>query len=351
MTTERTTEKRKRLTELSGAELEEMLGLIRGSDSVELKLTLPESGHRSAIDALRLDPLDAQIRQIFFFDTPDLQLQQAGLAVRARRVQGRSGDSVVKLRPIVPGDLPEDIRRSAAMNVEVDAMPGGYVCSASMKGKIPNEEVFEAVRGERPVRKVFSKEQRAFYAANAPEGLALDDLRILGPVFVLKLAVEPKKLGQEAGRRGVAAPRRVADPRAVDEVPACRGVPGGNGGARVPRGPWARSGGRSADEDEGDPRVLRRRAGRRGGFHAGLVGGLGETWLCRQAALCGRSAASSVAPIVRLTIGAPCVLAARAPIAPWRRATFRQALLAAFTTFSPNRPHLTAAGAATIPSR
>src|SRR6187397_2897101 len=62
---------KRRLTELSGAELEELLGLIKGSDSVELKLTVPETGHRSAINALRLDPLDAQIRQIFFFDTPD----------------------------------------------------------------------------------------------------------------------------------------------------------------------------------------------------------------------------------------------------------------------------------------
>ena len=188
------TETRKRLTELSSDELQELLGLVETADSVELKVTLPESEHRSAITALGLDPLQAQIRQVFFFDTPDLQLQQRGIAVRARRIQGRSGDSVVKLRPIVPNDLPEDIRRSASMNVEVDAMPGGYVCSASMKGKIPNEDVVEAVRGERPLRKVFSKEQRSFYAANAPEGLALDDLRILGPVFVLKLMFEPRKV-------------------------------------------------------------------------------------------------------------------------------------------------------------
>ena len=188
------TETIKRLTELSSEELAELLGLIEGADSVELKVTLPETEHRSAINVLGLDPLEAQIRQVFFFDTPDLQLQQSGIAVRARRVQGRSGDSVVKLRPVVPDDLPEDIRRSASMNVEVDAMPGGYVCSASMKGKIPNEEVVEAIRGNRPLRKVFSKEQRSFFAANAPEGVALDDLRILGPVFVLKLMLEPRKL-------------------------------------------------------------------------------------------------------------------------------------------------------------
>jgi hypothetical protein len=188
-----TTGTRKRLTELSGEELAELLGLIESSDSVELKVTLPESEHRSAVRALGLDPLEAQIRQIYFFDTPDLRLQQSGLAVRARRIQGRSGDSVVKLRPIVPNDLPEDVRRSAAMNVEVDAMPGGYVCSASMKGKVPNEDVVEAIRGDRPLRKVFSKEQRSFFAANAPEGLALDELRILGPVFVLKQVHQPQK--------------------------------------------------------------------------------------------------------------------------------------------------------------
>ena len=90
--------------------------MIETADSVELKVTLPESEHRSAVTALGLDPLQAQIRQVFFFDTPDLQLQQHGIAVRARRIQGRSGDSVVKLRPIVPNDLPEDIRRSASMN-------------------------------------------------------------------------------------------------------------------------------------------------------------------------------------------------------------------------------------------
>jgi hypothetical protein len=186
----------RRTNRLSDDDLARVLELARKSDSVELKLTVPLADRSRAAASLGVDPLDAQIRQVFFFDTPDLKLQEAGLAVRARRIQGRSGDSVVKLRPVVPDELSEDIRRSSAMNVEVDAMPGGYVCSASMKGKVANKDVFEAVRGKRAVRKVFSKEQRSFFEANAPEGLALDDLRILGPTFVLKLAVEPKKLGR-----------------------------------------------------------------------------------------------------------------------------------------------------------
>ena len=50
--------------------------------------------------------------------------------MRARRVQGREDDSVIKLRPVVPDELPEELRRSPSMVVELDAMPGGYVCSA-----------------------------------------------------------------------------------------------------------------------------------------------------------------------------------------------------------------------------
>jgi hypothetical protein len=187
---------KKRLSDLTGEKLNELLGLIGGADSVELKVTLPETDQRSAVQALQMDPLEAQIRQIFFFDTPDLQLQQGGVVVRARRVQGRRGDTVVKLRPIVPDDLPEDLRRSAGMNVEVDAMPGSYVCSASMKGKAPNEQVLDVARGARPLRKLLSKEQRSFFTAYAPDGLALEDLRILGPVFVLKLVLRPEPLGR-----------------------------------------------------------------------------------------------------------------------------------------------------------
>ena len=90
---------------LTDAQLEDMLALTSHADSVELKLTVPDSQRRSIVAALGMDPLDAQIRQVFFFDTPDLRLDKHGVVVRARRVQGRGDVTVVKLRPIVPGEL------------------------------------------------------------------------------------------------------------------------------------------------------------------------------------------------------------------------------------------------------
>ena len=178
--------------QLSDEQLRDMLSLAGASDSVELKLTIPESQQRSAVEALDMDPLQAQLRQVYFFDTPDLKLFEAGVVARARRVQKKGDDSVVKLRPVVPAELPGQFRESQNMVVEVDAMPGGYVCSASMKRALGMTEVREAAKRERKVRKLFSKEQRAFYTEHAPEGIEFDHLEILGPINVLKLKFAPR---------------------------------------------------------------------------------------------------------------------------------------------------------------
>jgi hypothetical protein len=181
---------------LTGEELSRLLVLLKGADSVELKLTVPESDQRSAVAALQMDPLEAQIRQAVFFDTPDLALDRSGVVVRARRVQGIGDDSVVKLRPVVPSELPPVVRKSSNFVVEVDAMPGGFVCSGSLKAKLGVSDVKQVLGGERPVRKLFTKEQRQFFAAYAPDGVVLDDLSVLGPINVLKLKFAPKGYGR-----------------------------------------------------------------------------------------------------------------------------------------------------------
>ncbi len=150
-------------------------------------MTVVPDEHRTTIARLAIDPVEAQPRQVFFFDTPDLRLNQAGVVVRARRIQGGRGDTVVKLRPVVPGDLPQELRKSPSFNVEVDVLPGLIgVCSASLKGRSSGDEIRDAVRGDLPLRKLFTKDQRAFYKEHAPADIDLDALQLLGPTFILK---------------------------------------------------------------------------------------------------------------------------------------------------------------------
>jgi hypothetical protein len=176
---------------LSTEQLTELLPLLGGADSVELKLSVPDASRRSAVAALQMDPLDAQIRQVVFFDTPDLTLDRHGVVVRARRVQRKAADSVVKLRPLVPDDVPEQTRSSPGFGIEVDAMPGGFVCSGSMKAQVDDAAVKDVLAGRRPIRKLLTKEQRRLFAAHAPDGVELDDLAVLGPINVLKLKFVP----------------------------------------------------------------------------------------------------------------------------------------------------------------
>jgi hypothetical protein len=177
---------------LSGEDIARIMQLGKGSNSIELKLSVPMNIQRATVKSIGLDPVEAQPRQAFYFDTPDLALNRAGVVVRARRIQGGRADTVVKLRPVEPSTLDPELHRSAAFKVEVDVMPGGYVCSASFKGVCTGKEVQEVADGSLPLSKVLSKEQRAFFRQHAPAGVTLDQLVVLGPTFLLKARHQPK---------------------------------------------------------------------------------------------------------------------------------------------------------------
>lgn len=181
-------------TVLSGEQVANVASMLKDVDSVELKLIVPMDVHRATVQKLGLDPVEAQARQVFFFDTPDFDLDKAGLVVRARRIHGGAGDTVVKRRPVDPTTIEKELRRSASFKTEIDGVPGGFVCSGSMKGKCKGREVLDVVDGSMPIEKLFSKEQRAFFRAHAPRGTALRSLKAYGPLFVLKATLWPKKL-------------------------------------------------------------------------------------------------------------------------------------------------------------
>ena len=170
-----------------------LLGLLTHADSVELKMSVPDADRRSAVAALSLDPLAADMVQVWFFDTPDLEVSASGVIARARRTRSRD-DSTVKLRPVVPDTLPSELRAGSGFGVEIDAMPGGFVCSARLKRRLEPGVVRRTMLKAKSPRTLFSTRQCDFFEEHAPAGLTLDDVLPLGPITVLKLKYVPHGL-------------------------------------------------------------------------------------------------------------------------------------------------------------
>jgi hypothetical protein len=174
-------------------ELLEMLDRLAEVPSVELKMNVP-ADQRMALSGLHLDAMEGRLREVFFFDTPDLALYHHGVVVRARRTQGADDDTVVKLRPAAPDALSPAVRASKNLKLEMDVTRGSYVVSASLRGSRRLGAVREAVSGDRPLERLFTKEQRSFFAEHAPAGVGWDELVPLGPVLVVLLKFVPQGL-------------------------------------------------------------------------------------------------------------------------------------------------------------
>lgn len=172
-------------------ELAELLQIITGADSVELKLTVPETEQRHLLRTLKIDSLDGVVRQVAFLDTPDLRLSAAGVVIRARRTQRKPANLTVKLRPMLPADAPAGLHGHQGFKVEVDASPAGFTSSCSLTVDASDRKVKALIVGQHKLVPLLDKAQRALLADRMPEGVGLEDLQVLGPVHLVKCRFEP----------------------------------------------------------------------------------------------------------------------------------------------------------------
>ena len=169
--------------------LDRLLALTRQVDHVELKFVVPEEAHASTCASLGVDLARATVRKVFYLDTADLTLQRHGVVARVRSLDNKPDDSVIKLRPVNPGDLPPKLRRLKRFAVEVDAMPGRFVCSGAMRRRLGKHDVEQTMTEHRPLRALFSQKQLALLAAHVPADVRIDDLTVFGPVDVRRVKV------------------------------------------------------------------------------------------------------------------------------------------------------------------
>ncbi len=180
-----------RFWRLPDKELTKLLELAGQVDRLELKITIPAQAHKSTRAALGLIFPRTPVHRVYYLDTPTRALHRQGLILRVRRFGGSTDDSVVKLRPIVPRELSAGLRRRKDFVVEVDGMPGTYVCSGALKARRDPAVVRRVLTRHGSPRLLFTGPQLHLFSAHVANGVDLDDLTLFGPVQAYRQTLWP----------------------------------------------------------------------------------------------------------------------------------------------------------------
>jgi hypothetical protein len=155
---------------------------MAGAEAIEIKATIPDHQIVEALKRYKLTLRNDEERYIYFFDTPKLQLLDAGIIMRARRIVGDAHDSTVKFRPVEPSSVGEEWRKYRDFKIEADASEKGLVKSASFSMPAEKGLIKRVAVGKRPIRELLTPEQRAFISKTAKHKIDFDALAVLGPL-------------------------------------------------------------------------------------------------------------------------------------------------------------------------
>lgn len=170
------------MLEVGPGEVEEVGGKADASaGKAELKVTIEPTDILKARNRLSLRNDLSQTRRIWFFDTPWLEVHDAGTILRAREIDGHDDDSTVKLRPFTLAELAPRFRALDDLKCEVDRLPDTEMSSCSLEIDQGEGEIEAVSHGDLAIDKLFSQEQEAMFATHEP-AIAWEWLVALGPI-------------------------------------------------------------------------------------------------------------------------------------------------------------------------
>lgn len=165
-----------------------------GVDAVEIKVTIRPDQELRAERAMEVDEDTADIRMIYFYDTPQLDLFEAGVVLRARLVKGDADDSTIKFRPADAGRIDREWLALDGFKVEADWVGDHAVCSASLTCPQQRDEIKDVANKTRPIHKLFSKDQERFLKTFREQPVDFAGLSVMGPIRVLRWKLTHKAL-------------------------------------------------------------------------------------------------------------------------------------------------------------
>lgn len=164
-----------------------------GVAAVEIKMTVKPEEELRALRTFELDEETAEVRVVYFYDTPKLDLFTGGIALRARLVKGDTDDSTVKVRPVDPGKVSEAWRHTTGFKVEADATGPKIIRSASLTVNQKPADIEGVAAKEKPIYTLFDRDQVRFLAEFSNKPVDFEKLKVLGPIRVLRWKTKHEK--------------------------------------------------------------------------------------------------------------------------------------------------------------
>ena len=155
---------------------------VAGVDAIEIKATIADHQVSGALARFGLTANNDEERYIYFFDTPALDLLEAGIIARARRVVGEEHDSTIKLRPVDPAQVSNQWRKYRGFKIEADASEENLVKSGSFTMPVAKGLIKRVVAGEAPIASLFSQEQQLFLLSVANRKIDYSKVIVMGPL-------------------------------------------------------------------------------------------------------------------------------------------------------------------------
>lgn len=150
--------------------------------NVEIKRNVRTDQVTAARSALQLDDATARRVAVTFYDTPGLELFEAGLILRSRTVDGGGDDVTVKVRPLQRTQVAASWFEQDGFKCELDRSGHASVESCSYTAPRGARAIEQALAGERTIESLFNASQRDFARLYSPVTPDWERLRVLGPL-------------------------------------------------------------------------------------------------------------------------------------------------------------------------
>lgn len=167
-------------------------------DGIEIKVTVKPDQIRLAEALLQLDPREAELREIYFYEdveefctTGKLKLLDQHIILRARKKKNAPDDSTVKFRPVESTQRFLKWKSYEDFKLEGDWVGTRQVVAASLTAEQQRGEIIAVAEGRRAVHKLFSEAQERFLQDESASPIQFERLEALGPIEAYKWQVDP----------------------------------------------------------------------------------------------------------------------------------------------------------------